>query len=218
MTSSIFITGTSTGIGKTITSSLILSAAHHNKRQVNYFKPIQTGRKSDCCLVKEISGVSDKYIHQPIYSFKLPASPYQAALTEQCFINPNMLLNYWQNICDQPNIIEGAGGLLVPINKDFLMRDLIKLLNLRLIIVASTTLGTINHTLLTIEAALSKNITILGIILFGDSNRSLIETLNVFTHIPILATIPHLKILHQQYTNSISHTFFNKNIIRNFFD
>jgi dethiobiotin synthetase len=129
-----------------------------------------------------------------------------------------MILRHWQTICATPTIVEGAGGLLVPINKNFLIRDLIKLLNLRLVIVANTIVGTINHILLTIEAATSANINITGIILFGNQNPWLIETLREFTLIPIIAEIPWLNSLHQQSLKYISRSLFNKNILNTLFD
>ena len=219
MISSIFITGTNTGVGKTVTSALILSAALRSKRQVNYFKPLQTGYETDCHVIKEMTGLSKNLIKYPVYSLKLPASPYQAALAEQCHIDPTIILNHWLTICDSATIVEGVGGLLVPISKNFLLRDLIKLLNLRIVIVANTIVGTINHTLLTIEAALSANLNIIGIVLLGNNNYPwLTETLKQFTQIPIIAEVPWLESLQQQsiYNNSIK--FFNESLLKIFFD
>ena len=218
MTSSFFITGTNTGVGKTITSALILSAAHYAQYPINYFKPIQTGNESDCDLVKELTGLPEHYIKRPVFSLKLSASPYQAALAEQRAIDPSRILRHWQTICATPTIVEGAGGLLVPINKNFLIRDLIKLLDLKLVIVANTIVGTINHILLTIEAAKSANINITGIILFGNHNPWRIETLREFTLIPIIVEIPWLNSLHQQSLKYISRSLFNKNILNTLFD
>lgn len=218
MTSSIFITGTNTGVGKTLTSALILSAAHQAQLSVNYFKPLQTGDESDCHLVKEMTGLADNFIKSPVYSLKLPASPYHAALYEQTVIDRTRLLRHWHSICHIPTVVEGCGGLLVPVAKNFLIRNLVKLLNLRLVIVANTVLGSINHTLLTIEAAMAENIPILGIILLGDNHYPWLKnSLQEFNHIPILAEIPWLNSLHQQSIQNISITLFNKNTLTKFF-
>lgn len=218
MTSSIFITGTNTGVGKTITASLILTAAHYAQREVNYFKPIQTGDESDCALIRELTGIDFNYIKNPVCSLKLAASPYQAALHEQISINPSMLLKKWHLISSTPTIVEGAGGLLVPISKNFLIRDLIKMMHLRLIIVAHTQMGTLNHILLTIEAAQSFNIPILGIILYGNNNYPwLLETINDFTSVPIVAQIPWQNSLQKKHLLQIALEIFNESKLDLFF-
>ncbi len=218
MTTSIFITGTNTGVGKTITSALILAAAHCAQRKVNYFKPIQTGDESDCALIKSLTDVPDVNIKYPVYSFKLPASPFQAALEEQRSINPLKILTLWRTISLCPTIVEGVGGLLVPISKSFLLRDLIKLLNLNLIIVANTHMGTINHILLTIEAAVSEQIPILGIILIGNNNYPwLQETITAMTNVPILTQIPWQSSLRPTHLMEKAKELFNQQLLDQFF-
>lgn len=192
MKSGVFVTGTSTDIGKTFICSLIVAAAMISKINIHYFKPIQTGDDSDCETVKKFTGLTETNIIHPVFKLKAPLSPYDAAQIENITIDPQKIINEYKKIKHVFHILEGAGGLLVPITKNFLIRDLIKELNLPLIIVATTKLGTINHTLLTIEAAFAKNLNVLGIVLNGEYNEALIHTLNEFSSLPILATVPWL--------------------------
>ena len=218
MTSSIFITGTNTGVGKTIASALILSAAHSAQRQVSYFKPIQIGDESDCDLVKELTGVSENFINRPLFSLELPVSLAQAESYNRCVIDISIIASRWRSLSEGATIVEGCGGLLVPIGKNFLIRDLVKLLNLRLVIITNSILGSINHTLLTIEAALAADIPLLGIIIFGNNNLWLIDALREFSTIPILAEIPWLDSLHQHNLHQISADLLNKKLLAQFFD
>jgi dethiobiotin synthetase len=173
MTKKFFITGTGTDIGKTfITAGLALSAVQ-NGENTAVIKPVQTGIGEyvpDLCeirrIVPEIMNLPED-IATP-YSFKLPASPHLAAAEESQFIDISVikdaLLKVEQLYTPDTILIEGAGGVLVPLTPEFLMIDLMQELNMPVIVVASAGLGTINHTLMTIEILKSKGIDIAGII------------------------------------------------------
>jgi len=215
--SSIFITGTSTDIGKTLVSAMIMAAAQSHKINMHYFKPIQTGTDCDCKTVKKLADLQDEKISKPVFSFQLPATPYAAALAENGKVDIHQIAHHFQKIIPMPCVVEGAGGLLVPLTEKLLIRDLIKTLNLPVLIIASTRLGTINHTLLTIEAAVSKNIPIKGLITSGVPNPELLTTLRQFTTVPILAEIPWLETVSPQSIKKIAPAIFNPALLQRIF-
>ena len=158
----IFVTGTGTNVGKTIVSAWL---AHHGGFE--YWKPIQTGYPpdSDTETTAELARVMT---HPEAHIYKEPVSPHLAARLEGKTIElASIACPKTQN----PVLVEGAGGLLVPINDRDTMADLIKHLNLPVIIVASSGLGTINHTCLTLEVARGRGIDVLGVIMNGDRNH-----------------------------------------------
>jgi dethiobiotin synthetase len=144
-----FVTATSTDIGKTYFSSILLKYT-----KGVYFKPIQTGEK-DRDIVKENTGFDGSHFIKEIYYFKEPVSPHYAAEKAGITIDINKI-NLppvkWEKI-----IVEGAGGVLAPIGKKKYMIDIIKKFSLPVIIVSEDTLGTINHTLLTLNSLLAYN-------------------------------------------------------------
>lgn len=213
MKSGIFVTGTSTEIGKTFISALLLTAAHAAKMKVRYFKPVQSG-DPDTETVKNLTGLHD-FIMPAVYSFKAPMAPSRAAVLENIVIEPAKILQHWRNLESGSYIVEGAGGLLAPLAANFLVRDLIKLLNLPLVIVASTILGTMNHTLLTIEAAQTAKIPILGVIFSGEPDPGLKSSMEELTSVPILAEIPWIKSL--ENIKNISSSLISTNLLNSIF-
>ncbi|ETZ07293.1 ATP-dependent dethiobiotin synthetase BioD [Holospora obtusa F1] len=179
----IFITGTDTNVGKTVISAWI---AIHTKSA--YFKPIQTGEKegSDCQNVKKISPFTQ--IYSPIYGYQDTLSPHLAANLKNDFIQlKKITLPRASNI-----VIEGAGGILVPLNETHLMIDLIQKFDVPVILVSRTSLGTINHTLLSLEALRARNISILGVIMNGDQNTENSQAIKNYGRTTILAEFPKL--------------------------
>lgn len=176
----LFVTGTDTGIGKTVACGALL----HGLRQhypARYWKPIQTGIEADSdtetirCLTGGAAGeVFDAGIRLP-----RPVSPHLAARLQGTTIDIDDLLALASARRPAERwIVEGAGGVLVPINDEALMVDLAVRLELPMVVVARTTLGTINHTLLTLEALRARSLTIAGVVLVGDpdaENRMAIE-------------------------------------------
>ena len=176
----IFITGTDTDVGKTVVSSWI---CRHTDAQ--YWKPIQTGDDSDTATVQKFSP-STKVL-QNAYKLKAPLSAYDAAKRENITIEEEKIIN----MCPQNStVIEGAGGSLVPITNDIMMADLINKLNAKVIIVAKSQLGFLNHIFLTVEALKSRGVDIIGIILNGKTD--LIDTIEKFSKCKILASLTSL--------------------------
>ena len=174
-----FITAIDTNIGKTIVSAILV-----NKFKANYWKPIQCGvdrnNLSDSQVVKKLVIGSSQKIFKESYFFLEPVSPNIAAKKENIKISMRLMLNDFKKV-EKPIIVEGAGGVLVPINNKEFVIDLIKVLKLPTIVVAKTSLGTINHTLLTINALNIKNQNIYGIIFVGDENIQVEETILSFS-------------------------------------
>jgi dethiobiotin synthetase len=165
MSRRIVVAGTDTEIGKTVFSaglSALLGA--------NYWKPIQAGLEgeTDSRLVARLGGLSADRIVPERYSLKTPASPHQAAAIDGVRIAMELL-----DVPDtggRPLVIEGSGGLLVPLDETTLYIDVFARWRLPVVLCARTTLGTINHPLLSIEALRHRKLDILGIAFIGDSN------------------------------------------------
>jgi dethiobiotin synthetase len=168
----LFITGISTDVGKTIASSIIVEAL-----QADYWKPIQAGDLDNSDSHKIKSYISNDghpersrrtVIHENSYKLNTPASPHYAAALDGITIN---LRNIIEPSTDNHLVIEGAGGVFVPLNETDCVIDLIKP-DYKVIIVSRHYLGSINHTLLTIKALKNRKINIAGIIFSGDDSDS----------------------------------------------
>ncbi|HUE65497.1 MAG TPA: dethiobiotin synthase [Rhizomicrobium sp.] len=153
------VTGTDTNIGKTV-----FSAGLCGLLGASYWKPVQSGLDgpTDSDVVAALSGAP---IVPEVYRFKLPASPHQAAMEEGVTIDPDSLV-----LPDGPLVIEGAGGLMVPLTRETLFIDVFARWRIPMILCARTRLGTINHTLLSVEAIRSRDIPLLGVAFIGDAN------------------------------------------------
>ncbi|MCX6129767.1 MAG: dethiobiotin synthase, partial [Proteobacteria bacterium] len=172
----IFVTGTGTDVGKTVVSAALIEAASQRQLSPLYWKPIQTGNQAeDQNAVRRLLRTAPKHcISQiPSWNFPLAASPDQAAAAASLPApRLNELLQAFALHSDQFLVIEGAGGLLVPLNEsNETWRDFIKSANLPIILVATSGLGTLNHTLLTLEALEQRGITVLAVILNGPCHE-----------------------------------------------
>lgn len=178
-----FITGTDTNVGKTVIASWLCL---HLK--ADYFKPIEAGFSigSENEFVKKCSGV---HTHKGIFNYQAPLSPHLAARLE----NDRIDLHQVTLPASERLIVEGAGGLLVPLNEEYLMIDLIQQLSLPVILVARTALGTINHTLLSLEALRARNIPIHGVILNGEPQFGVKESIERYGQATIIAEFPLLQ-------------------------
>jgi dethiobiotin synthase len=180
---SVFVTGTDTEVGKTVASAMIM-ARYGRQTDLGYWKPIATGASTDRD-VTTIQRLASSFgsIHPESYSFEPPVSPHLAARRARTTIDPNQVVTAFKNLRhSHPSrhfIVEGIGGLLVPITDDgYLLIDLIKTLKLPCVLITRSTLGTINHTLLSIEALRKRSVDIAGVIMNGPKdreNRSAIE-------------------------------------------
>jgi dethiobiotin synthetase len=176
---SIFITGTDTGVGKTTVASWLCL---HTKWP--YFKPIQTGTEVDSTTVAYAANCR---IYPERFVYKAQAAPSISASLEQKKIDFADITLPKERV-----IVEGAGGLLVPIDEKHFMIDLIKAFDIAVILVASGRLGTINHTLLSLECLKLRNITTLGVIISGDIDKNVYQAIESYGNTTILAQLPTL--------------------------
>lgn len=173
----IFVTGTDTNIGKTLIASWICL---HTR--ATYWKPIQSGflDGTDTRTVKDLANVT---VHPEAYLLKEPRSPHMAAAMAGVTIEPDQM-----TIPTEKNlVIEGAGGVLVPINSGMFMIDLMQRWQIPVIVVARSTLGTINHTCLTLEALIRRQIPVVGVVLNGPSNTGNRQAIETYAGVPVLA-------------------------------
>ena len=178
-----FVTGIGTGIGKTVVSAILTEAL-----KADYWKPIQCGNTdfTDTDFIKEYAANHGEILSEE-YLFPDPVSPHLAAkLDDKIIDTQHIKLPKSNNYL----IIEGAGGLMVPLTEKFLIKDLIIKLQLPVIVVSMNYLGSINHTILTIEALKQNNIKIAGIIFNEDHNLESENYILNYTGIKLLGKIP----------------------------
>ena len=183
----VFVTGTDTGIGKTLVAACLACAW-----DADYWKPLQTGladEPADSDTVRRLAGLDAARIHPPAVRLQASLSPEDAARLEAVAIETDRLA---LPPGDRPLVVEGAGGVLVPIAPGLLMIDLVARLALPVVLVARSTLGTLNHTLLSLEALRARGIPVAGVILNGPpspGNRAAIER---HGGVRVLAELPPL--------------------------
>ena len=165
------VTGTDTGVGKTVFAAALAGALG-----ASYWKPIQCGLQGggDVETVRRLSGLAGERILREAYQLEMPASPHIAARAEGVTIDPGLLM---PPEVPGPLVIEGAGGLMVPITDDLLMIDLFQRWQMPVIVVARTALGTINHSLLSLEALKARRVPVHGIAFVGEANGAVEETI-----------------------------------------
>jgi dethiobiotin synthetase len=185
----IFVSGTDTGVGKTVVSALIVAILKKRKINAGYFKPISCGTSliegkmlpADSYFVKQVARLEDNLEDLGSYVFQNPVSPHLASRLEGVQIDPLKITRDIEKQLKKVEIliIEGCGGLAVPINdKGYLVSHLIKDLNAETLLVSRAGLGTINHTLLSLEHAKLNKIKVLGLI-FNYYTGSMLEKENL---------------------------------------
>lgn len=184
----VFVTGTDTDAGKTVVAACLVSAL-----KAAYWKPIQTGLEDlpggDTAIVARLTGHRIEDFPRPTFEYRAPLSPDQAAELEGLTIDDSgITLPEW----DRPLVVEGAGGLMVPINDRTWMIDLAARFGLPVIVAARTGLGTLNHTLLTLEALQHRHIPVAGVIFSGPDHPRNIQTIRRLGGVPVLGHVPPL--------------------------
>ena len=166
MASGFFITGTDTGVGKTAVAAGLVRAFRARGMDVGVMKPVSTGKSNDARALREAAAVRDAMEEINPVSLRAPVSPNVAARLEAKTVDVDAVLEAYARLRSKHScmIVEGVGGLLVPIREDFLVVDLAARTGLPLIVVARTALGTINHTLLTLEAAAARDLKVCGVV------------------------------------------------------
>ncbi|WGR73049.1 MULTISPECIES: dethiobiotin synthase [unclassified Bradyrhizobium] len=187
MSQRIVVTGTDTGIGKTV-----FSAGLAHLLGADYWKPIQAGQEgeTDSEVVARLGGLSADRIVPERYCLQTPASPYHSAEIDGVRIDPDSLDP--PEIGERPLVIEGAGGLMVPLIGDTLYIDVFERWRLPVVLCASTRLGTINHALLSIEALRKREIKILGIAFIGERSGEAQTAIREIGRVRWLGRLPWL--------------------------
>jgi dethiobiotin synthetase len=187
MTQAIIITGTNTDCGKTVFAAALTAAIDGC-----YWKPIQCGLEdeTDSQTVRRLAGLGPERILPEAYLLKTPASPHFAAEQDGIEIDATQLV---VPRVARPLVIEGAGGLAVPIRRDFLQIELFARWKLPVVLCASTRVGTINHSLLSIEALKRRAIPILGVAFIGDANSDSETTICAIGGVKRLGCLPRLE-------------------------
>lgn len=191
----IFITGIGTGVGKTLISAIVTEAL-----AADYWKPIQAGYEegTDTITIQSLLSNTDSVVHPELYRLKTPASPHIAAKIDGCEIDlaaitqtTNSLLH---PIGQKQLVIEGAGGLLVPLTETLMVADLIKSLHARVILVSRNYLGSINHSLLTAAYCRTHGIDVAGWI-FNDDYMNYENEIVNWSGYPSIGSVPKLAMI-----------------------
>ncbi len=187
MSNKCIITGTDTAVGKTVFSAMLSLAL-----EASYWKPVQAGIQGgvDTKEVQRLTGLPSERFFPESYVFSEPLSPHRAAEIDGVELDPDALE---MPDCDGPLLIEGAGGLNVPLTRTTLFSDVFALWKLPVILCARTGLGTINHTLLSIEALYKRDINLHGIAFIGDENKDNMRTIAEFSGAKVLGRMPWLE-------------------------
>lgn len=197
-TSPLFVTGIGTDVGKTVAAAIITKAL-----TAEYWKPIQAGDLDNTDSMKVARWISPNLVHPEAFKLNTPASPHYAAERDGITIQ---LTAEQLPTTTKPLVIEGAGGIMVPINQEELLVDAIGVYTKQCIVVSRHYLGSINHTLLTIETLKNKGFNILGILFNGDENPATEKIILQLSKVPSLGTIP--------WCNELSKTFIEEQALR----
>ncbi|MGK7389673.1 MAG: dethiobiotin synthase [Candidatus Cyclobacteriaceae bacterium M2_1C_046] len=173
----IFVTAIGTDSGKTVVSAILAKSWGYD-----YWKPVQSGKPTDSETIRKITGGTVK-IHPEKYFLQTPASPHHAAEVESKRIK---LTDFEIPQSERPLIIEGAGGLMVPLNEEHLMIDLIKKFNCQVVLVSNIYLGSINHTLLSLEALNNRGIEVNHLVFNGPPTPSTENIIQNYFKAPVL--------------------------------
>ena len=180
------VCGTDTDVGKTVVSALLVQGL-----QASYWKPVQSGLEGggDRSRVRQLLGLRDDRMLPEAYAFSQPVSPHWASELDASPLEPGRLA-----LPTHPGalVVETAGGLLVPLNRNWLQIDQLQVWNLPIVLVARSGLGTLNHTLLSLEALRKRQLKVLGLILNGPRHPDNPRTLEQLGGVPVLAELPPL--------------------------
>jgi dethiobiotin synthetase len=193
----LFVTGTDTNVGKTAVAAALMYRYRH-LRTLRYWKPIQTGTEQadDTETVRQLAACQESQLFDQGIRLQRPLSPHLAAESSGTrismaaidkFIAGEAATDLW--------VVEGAGGVLVPLNESELMVDLMLHFAMPVLVVARSTLGTINHTLLTIEALRRRKLLLAGVVMVGERNHDNRRAIERHGDIAVIGEMPHFSVL-----------------------
>jgi dethiobiotin synthetase len=192
----LFVTGTDTGIGKTMVCAWLV-----RNWGADYWKPVQSGAAEGTDAEQVAMLAPGTTIHPSAYDLTAPLSPHEAARQQDVVID---LESITLPRTPRPLVVEGAGGVMVPLNDTMLMVDLMVRLGLPALVVSCGRLGTINHTLMTLDILRRRNIPILGVVMNGSGHPSNGEAIAHYGKVKILAELPQLPAITPALIDSMS--------------
>jgi dethiobiotin synthetase len=208
MSRGIFITGTDTGVGKTVVAAGIVRALRRKGVRVGAMKPVETGCSDesgtliahDGIFLRDTAGMDDPVELVAPVRFSLPLAPMVASELEGRRITPEAIMRAYNLLADKYEflVVEGAGGLMVPVTESFFMCDLIREMDIPAVVVARAGLGSLNHTLLTVAHALGEGLRVTGVIINNSTipGNTIAEQTNPVAlrkicPVPVLGIVPH---------------------------
>ncbi|TMK33740.1 MAG: dethiobiotin synthase [Actinobacteria bacterium] len=203
----LFVTGTDTGVGKTVLAAGIVLALRARGHSVGVVKPIQSGARADdpdgdAMLLKRWTGVSEPAEEIAPYSFAAPLAPLVAAELEGRAVDRVQAVAHVRAIAERYEavVVEGAGGFLVPVGEDWTIADLAAALGLPVLVVARPGLGTVNHTALTVLAARRLGVEPLGVVLNGAADESSPDNARLIERLAGVPVLGHTPLLEGELT------------------
>jgi dethiobiotin synthetase len=190
----LFVTGTDTGVGKTVVSAALLER-YRDTARLRYWKPVQTGieQDDDTAEIQRLGAREQEFLELGLRLVN-PVSPHLAAARVGIKISIDGLMAMLPNDAkDYCWIVEGAGGVLVPLNAQELMIHLMHALGLAVVLATRSSLGTINHTLLTLEALRARSLRVAGVVLVGEKNRDNCAAIEHYGDVAVLGEMPMLQ-------------------------
>lgn len=217
---SLIVIGTDTDVGKTITCAVLLT--RYGDNNMAYWKPIATGPSEgrDTCVIESLCSGTEVLPER--YLFPLPASPHLAAREANAKIDPaGVIRSFRAHLQSHPQralLVEGIGGLLVPLTDNgYLLADLIAEMELTCLLVSSTRVGTINHTLLTLEALRTRDLPLAGIVLNGPPTHENRRAIESFGQVGIIGTVEHIDPLSVENIGETSRKFDPEGLLEPYF-
>ncbi len=200
----IFVTGIDTNIGKTVIAAILTEAL-----EADYWKPIQAGNLSftDTDLVRKLVSNEISVLHPEAYRLREPLSPHAAAAAEGVAIDMERIRTVLPDTHGRDLIIEGAGGAMSPVNESMVMLDLIKSLDAQAVIVSKHYLGSINHTLLTIDAMRRRDLPIVGVFFNGKPVKSSVDFILRYSGVKPLGYVDEEEILDREVVRKYAQMF-----------
>lgn len=183
-----FVTGTDTDVGKTVVSAILATGL-----KAGYWKPIQAGEETDTNWMRQVTQLDPSHFYPEAYALKMAASPHKAAKAEGIEIDFKKIVI--PSSAQFHLIVEGAGGLMVPLNDTLFVKDLILSLSMPALIVSRSGLGTINHTLMTIQTLVSNHIPILGVVMNGKPDAGNRQAIEKYGKVPVIAEVEPLTMI-----------------------
>jgi dethiobiotin synthetase len=208
MSTSLFVTGTDTGVGKTLVSALLCAALDRI-----YWKPIQTGAQegTDRRTAMELARLPEERTLPECYIFDPPVSPHLAAEWAGTTIDLAKIRLPEGNL-PAPLVAEGAGGVMVPVNQTEFMLDLMLRLNFPVVVVARSSLGTINHTVLTLRALRGAGLAVKGVVIVGPENKDNERAIQHYGCTPIIGRVPLLEVINRAALVEVFHREFDRSV------